>query len=67
MDSKTIIENALSLSPAEKLILIETISESLSEPNKEIDKYWKEEVENRYQAYLDGKLKTIPIEEVFKK
>ncbi|MBZ0181318.1 MAG: addiction module protein [Melioribacteraceae bacterium] len=67
MDSKTIIESALNLSPAEKLILIDAISESLNEPNKEIEKYWKEEVENRYKAYLDGKIKTISIEDVFKK
>ncbi len=67
MDSKNIIQNALNLSPAERLFIIEALSKSLSEPNKDIDRYWKEEVEERYQAFLDGKIKSIPYEEIRKK
>ncbi len=67
MNSKNIIQNALNLSPAEKLFIIETLSQSLSEPDKEIDKYWKEEVEKRYDAFLCGKIKSIPYEEIMKK
>jgi putative addiction module component (TIGR02574 family) len=67
MDSKNIIQNALNLSPAERLFIIETLSKSLSEPDKDIDKYWKEEVEERYEAFLNGKIKTIPYEEILKK
>ena len=67
MDSKNIIQNALNLSPAERLFIIETLSKSLSEPDKDIDKYWKEEVEERYEAFLKGKIKTIPYEEKLKK
>jgi hypothetical protein len=47
MDSKNIIQNALNLSPAERLFIIEALSKSLSEPDKEIEKYWKEEFEKR--------------------
>ena len=67
MDSKNIIQNALNLSPAERLFIIETLSRSLSEPDKDIDKYWKEEVEERYEAFLNRKIKTIPYEEILKK
>lgn len=67
MDSKSIIENALNLSPAERLLVIETLSKSLSEPDQDIDKYWKEEVEQRYKAYLNGKIKSIPYDEILKK
>lgn len=67
MDSKNIIKSALSLSPAERLLIIETLSKSLSEPNSDVDKLWKEEVEQRYSAYLGGRIKTIPYEEVLKK
>lgn len=67
MDTKSIIDNALNLSPAERLIIIETLSKSLSEPNLDIEKYWKKEVEQRYAAYLDGKVKSIPYEEILKK
>lgn len=67
MDTKSIIENALNLSPAERLIVIEILSKSLSEPDVNIEKYWKEEVEQRYAAYLDSRVKSIPYEEVTKK
>ena len=30
--------------------------------NKNIEKYWKEEVEDRHEAYLSGKKKSIPYE-----
>ena len=67
MNSKNIIQSALSLSPAERLFIIETLSKSLSEPNSDIDKLWKEEVEQRYSAFLNRKIKTISYEEILKK
>lgn len=67
MNTKNIIDIALNLSPAEKLLIIETLSKSLSEPDVNIEKYWKEEVEQRYAAYLEGKVKSIPYEEILKK
>ncbi len=66
MDSKNIIQNALNLSPAERLFIIDAISKSLSEPDKDIDEYWKEEVEKRYDAFIKGKVKRIPYEEIRK-
>ena len=66
MDSKNIIRDALSLSPAERLFIIETLSNSLSEPNKEIEEDWKDEVEKRYEAFINGKYKSIPYEEILK-
>ena len=66
MDSKNIIRDALSLSPAERLFIIEALSQSLSEPNKEIEEDWKEEVEKRYEAFISGKYKSIPYEEILK-
>jgi len=60
MDSKYVIENALNLSPAERLFIIETLSNSLIEPDKVMENYWKEEVEKRYEAFLNGKIKSIP-------
>jgi putative addiction module component (TIGR02574 family) len=67
MDTKSIIQNALNLSPAERLFIIEAISKSLSEPDKDIEKYWKEEVEKRYEAFMNGKIKSIPYEDIIKK
>ena len=67
MDSKNIIHNALNLSPAERVLIIETLSKSLSKPDIDIDKYWKEEVEQRYKSYQSGKIKSIPYEDILKK
>lgn len=66
MSSKEIIESVLKLSPPERLLIIEEILKSLDEPDAEIEKIWIEEAEKRLQAYRDGKLKGIPIEEIFK-
>lgn len=67
MDSKGIINDVLNLSPAEKLYIIEILSQSLSEPDEKIDKYWKEEVEQRYAAYMNGKIKSITYNGILKK
>jgi|WetSurMetagenome_2_1015567.scaffolds.fasta_scaffold795031_2 putative addiction module component (TIGR02574 family) len=66
MDSKNIIQNALSLSPAERVFIIEALSQSLSEPNQNIETFWKEEVEKRYKAFKEGKVKTISYENILK-
>ena len=67
MDSKNIIQNALSLSPAERVFIIEALSQSLSEPNQNIDTFWKEEVEKRYKAFKEGKVKTISYKNIINK
>jgi len=67
MDSKNIIQSALTLSPTERVFIIETLSQSLSEPDKNIEVFWKEEVEKRYKEYMKGKAKTIQYEKVMKK
>jgi len=67
MDSKNIIQNALNLSPSERLLIIEALSKSLSEPDMEMDKYWKEEVEKRYESFIKGKHKSISYKEILRK
>ncbi len=67
MNSNSIIKDALNLSPSERLYLIELLSQSLSEPDREIDKYWKEEVERRFEAYRAGEIKSIPYDKNLKK
>lgn len=66
MDTNSIVQKALNLSPAEKIYIIEMLSNSLSEPDSSIDDFWKEEVEKRFQKYLDGKSKTISYENILK-
>lgn len=66
MDSKSIFQSALSLSPDERLLLIEALSKSLSEPDKDIDDLWKQEIEQRHKDYLDGKIKIISYDDIRK-
>jgi putative addiction module component (TIGR02574 family) len=67
MDSKNIIQNALALSPTERVFIIESLSQSLSEPDQNIETFWKEEVEKRYEAFMQGKIKSIPYEKIINK
>ncbi|MBN2542949.1 addiction module protein [bacterium] len=67
MDSKTILKNALNLRPAERLRLIEWLSQSLDKPDEKIDKIWAKEAEKRYQALKKGKVKTIPLDDIIKR
>ncbi len=65
MSSKELIENILSLSPPEKLLIVESIIKSLNEPDVEIESIWLEEAEKRLKAYREGKLEGIPLEDIF--
>ncbi|MCK9297278.1 MAG: addiction module protein [Desulfobulbaceae bacterium] len=47
-------------------MIVEGLLKSLDEPDRKIDEIWAEEAEKRLKAYRDGKLKGIPLEEVFK-
>ena len=63
--TKAILEQALKMKPADKLIIIEGLLNSLDEPDKTIEEIWAEEAEKRLQAYKEGRLKTLTYEEVF--
>ncbi len=62
-----LLEEALSLPPAERAQLAEQILTSLDlgEPG-EIDALWAQEAEERLDAFEQGQLKAIPAAEVFR-
>ena len=66
MDSKKILKEAMALKAEERFMIVEGLLKSLDEPDRKIDEIWAEEAEKRLKAYRDGKLKGIPLEEVFK-
>jgi putative addiction module component (TIGR02574 family) len=66
MSDYEILEQALKLRPAERLIVVEGLLKSLDAPDQEIDNVWADEAEKRLNAYRQGKLKGIPMEEIFK-
>ncbi len=67
MNSKTLLEGALHLRPAERLQLIEWLAQSLDKPDKKIEQIWAEESEKRYKALKERKVKTIPLNEIIKR
>ena len=66
--SAKVVSDALSLPPRSRAKLAEQLLESLDEPKqKEIDRLWADEVEDRIDAYERGELRAIPGQEVFRR
>lgn len=64
MDTKSILTEALHLRPAERLQLIEWLTQSLNKPDEKIEQIWAEESEKRYKTLTERKVKTIPLNEI---
>ncbi len=62
-----ILKEALTLRPSEKAQLIDKLISSLDKSDKEIDKLWAKEAEDRIDAYDQGKLKAVSLEKVLQK
>lgn len=67
MDTNSLLKEALQLRPADRLRLVELLVESLDKPDKNIEKIWKRESEKRYRALKDGKVNTIPLEDIIQR
>ena len=65
MSSRSILKQALNLTPAEKYIIVEGLLKSLNEPDSNLGNIWAEEAEKRLEAYRAGRLKGIPFKEIF--
>ena len=64
VETKTIIDEGLQLSPAEKAIVIEALIRSLDVPDPAIEKTWADEAEKRLKAYKEGKIESISLDEL---
>ena len=65
--SNEILEKALNLTLTEKAELIDKLLSSLDEPDKELDKLWSKEAEDRIEAYERGEIRALTLKEVLKK
>ena len=67
--SKTneILREAMALRPIEKAKLVDQFIANLNEPDKQIDKLWAEEAEDRIDAYDRREIKAISLKEVLAK
>lgn len=56
-----------SLPDSEKIELVDSILRQLDKPDPEIDRIWANEARKRWQAYKEGKLKTVTYDHVMAK
>jgi putative addiction module component (TIGR02574 family) len=66
-NTEYILREASVLSPFEKAQLIDKLISTLDEPDKKMDELWEKEAENRIEAYDQGKIKTVSLEQVLQK
>ncbi|MCF7948836.1 MAG: addiction module protein [Spirochaetia bacterium] len=65
MEARELVAQALKLKPEERIVLVESIIASIQKPDPKIDEIWAEEAEKRLEAYRNGRLQGIPMEEIF--
>jgi putative addiction module component (TIGR02574 family) len=63
--AQKILQEALALSPAERVVLIDELVSSLDQADPSVDELWAKEAEDRLKAYKAGELEATPAEEVF--
>jgi putative addiction module component (TIGR02574 family) len=66
-ETKDIRNRALELPPVEKARLVDELLSSLDEPDEAIDALWRNEVEDRIEAYRTGKLQSVSLADVLAK
>lgn len=64
---KKIYKEASALNPLQQAKLIDKLISNLDKPDKENDELWAKEVENRIDAYEQGKIKSVSLKEVLAK
>jgi len=62
-----ILQEALTLKPSQKAELVDKLLSSLDKPDTEIDELWAKEAESRIDAYEQGRIKAVTLEEVLEK
>lgn len=65
MNTEQILEQALQLNANQKFSIVNALLNSLDEPDATLEEIWNSEAEKRLQAYRSGKLRGIPMEQVF--
>ena len=67
MNTKQLIEEAVSLPVEERALMVDTLLRSLNQPESEIDNEWVKEAKRRLDDLRSGKVNAIPGEVVFRK
>ena len=65
MNTKELIDEAVSLPVEERALVADTLLRSLNQTETEIDKKWIEVAHQRLNELRSGKVKAVPGEQVF--
>ncbi|MDZ7690981.1 MAG: addiction module protein [Balneolaceae bacterium] len=66
-EMKQVLEKALKMTPAERAEIVDQLLQSLDQPDKEINKLWEKEVEDRIDAFESGDIQTVTVQEVLER
>jgi putative addiction module component (TIGR02574 family) len=67
MNTKQLIDEAVSLPVEERAFVVDSLLRTLNQPDSEIDKKWAVEAKRRLAELRSGKVQAIPGDEVFAK
>jgi putative addiction module component (TIGR02574 family) len=65
MNTQQIINHALQLTASQRFAIVDTLLKSLDKADSQLEDIWQTEADQRLQAYRAGKLRGIPMEEIF--
>jgi len=66
MNTNELIDEAVSLPVEKRILIVDSLLQSLNQTNSEVDKKWNEVAQQRLLEMRSGKIKPIPGEQVFK-
>ncbi len=67
MNTKKLIDEAVSLPVEARALVVDSLLRSLNQPESEIDKKWAKEAKRRLAELRSGHVAAVPGEEVFGK
>lgn len=67
MNTKELIDEAVSLPVEKRVLVVDSLLQSLNQPESEIDEKWNEIAQKRLMEMRSGEVKSISGEQVFKK
>lgn len=65
MNTEQILEQALQLNANQKFSIVNALLNSLDEPDAVLEEIWNAEAEKRLHAYRAGKLRGVPMDQIF--